>query len=113
MNLAWWNKLDPPVRDFLQKVINEVQEAQWTLGLELTEDGVQCNAGNKDGCKIGRPVEDKPMTITRATEKDLALLRSSLTSVVLPAWVKRCGERCGEIYNRVVAPITGVKYEPK
>ena len=41
-----------------------------------------------------------------------ATLRNSLTSVVLPAWVKRCGERCGETYNRLVAPITGVKYEP-
>jgi len=35
------------------------------------------------------------------------------TAVILPAWVKRCGERCGEVYNRAVAPITGVKYEPK
>ena len=31
---------------------------------------------------------------------------------MLPAWVKRCGERCGETYNRLVAPITGVRYEP-
>ena len=51
------------------------------------------------------------MTITRATDADIATLKSSLTSVVLPAWVKRCGERCGETYNRIVAPITGVKYE--
>ena len=35
------------------------------------------------------------------------------TTVVLPAWVKRCGERCGETYNRIVAPITGVKYEKR
>ena len=70
-------------------------------------------AAQDEAQNIGRVVEDKPMTITRATDKDLALLRSSLTSVVLPAWVKRCGDRCGEIYNRVVAPITGVKYEPK
>jgi TRAP-type C4-dicarboxylate transport system substrate-binding protein len=113
VNLAWWNKLDPAVRDFLQKVMNEVQEKQWALGLELTEDGVACNAGQKDGCRIGRVVDDKPMTVTRATEADLATLKASLTGVVLPAWVKRCGERCGEIYNRVVAPITGVKYEAK
>jgi hypothetical protein len=51
------------------------------------------------------------MTIARATDADIATLKSSLTSVVLPAWVKRCGDRCGEIYNRIVAPITGVKYE--
>lgn len=113
VNLAWWNKLDPAVRDFLQKVMTEVQEKQWALGLELTEDGVACNAGQKDGCKIGRVVDDKPMTVTRATDADIATLKASLTDVVLPAWVKRCGARCGEIYNRVVAPITGVKYEPK
>ena len=41
----------------------------------------------------------------------LALLNNALNSVVLPGWVKRCGELCGEIYKRVVAPITGVKYE--
>jgi TRAP-type C4-dicarboxylate transport system substrate-binding protein len=111
VNLSWWNKLDPAVRDFLQKVMNEVQEKQWALGLELTEDGIACNAGQKDGCKIGRNVEDKPMTITRATDADRATLRNALTAVVLPAWVKRCGERCGETYNRIVAPITGVKYE--
>lgn len=110
VNLGWWNKLDPAVRDFLQKVMTEVQEKQWALGLELTEDGIACNSGKKDGCKIGRVVEDKPMTITRASDADIAALKAALTAVVLPAWVKRCGERCGDIYNRVVAPITGVAY---
>jgi TRAP-type C4-dicarboxylate transport system substrate-binding protein len=113
VNLAWWNKLDPAVRDFLQKIMTEVQEKQWALGLELTDDGIACNGGDKDNCKIGRLVDNRPMTITRATEADMATLRNSLTSVVLPAWVKRCGEKCGETYNRLVAPITGVKYEPK
>ncbi len=113
VNLAWWNKLDPAVRDFLQKIMIEVQEKQWALGLELTDDGIACNGGDKDKCKIGRLVDNRPMTITRATEADMATLRNSLTSVVLPAWVKRCGEKCGETYNRLVAPITGVKYEPK
>jgi hypothetical protein len=27
----------------------------------------------------------------------------------LPAWVKRCGARCGDVFNQVVAPLTGVK----
>ncbi len=38
------------------------------------------------------------------------LLRKTLAENVLPAWVKRCGARCGDIYNEVVAPITGVRY---
>jgi len=32
---------------------------------------------------------------------------------VLPAWVKRCGGRCGDVYNDVVAPISGVRYTPR
>jgi TRAP-type transport system periplasmic protein len=113
VNLAWWNRLDPAVRDFLQKVMLEVQEEQWKMGFELTEDGIACNAGRREGCRIGRLVENRPMTVTQATPQDMETLRASLTSVVLPAWVKRCGERCGEVYNRLVAPITGVRYEPR
>ena len=36
----------------------------------------------------------------------------ALTATVLPGWVKRCGVKCGEIYNQVIAPISGVKYTP-
>ncbi len=112
-NLAWWNRLDPPVRSFLQTVFKEVEDAQWKLGAEATEDGIACNAGQKEGCRIGRLVENRPMTIVRATSADMETLRNSVTTVVLPAFVKRCGERCGDFYNRLVAPITGVKYEVK
>jgi TRAP-type transport system periplasmic protein len=91
VNLAWWNRLDPAVRDFLQATMNEVEEAQWKLGAELTEDGIQCNAGNAAGCKIGHVVTNRPMTITRETPADVALLREAMQKVVLPAFVKRCG----------------------
>jgi len=35
-------------------------------------------------------------------------MRTTLGDVILPAWVKRCGARCGEIYTKLVQPITGV-----
>lgn len=110
VNLAWWNRLDPAVRDFLQAYMNEVEEAQWKLGAELTEDGIQCNAGNAAGCKIGHVVTNRPMTITRETPADVALLREAMQRVVLPAFVKRCGARCGDIYNEIVSPISGIRY---
>jgi len=113
VNLAWWNRLDPAVRDFLQATMNEVEEAQWKLGAELTEDGIQCNSGNAAGCKIGHVVTNRPMTITRETPADVALLREAMQKVVLPAFVKRCGARCGEIYNQIVSPISGITYTPQ
>ncbi|MEI8145564.1 MAG: cytochrome P450, partial [Alphaproteobacteria bacterium] len=107
----WMASLE--VRAFLQATMNEVQEAQWKLGVEATQDGIDCNAGNKAECRIGRVVETRPMTVTAASEADLRILKESLTSTILPAFVKRCGDRCGEIYNRIIAPITGVRYEAR
>jgi TRAP-type C4-dicarboxylate transport system substrate-binding protein len=112
-NLAWWNKLDPAVRDFVQATFKEVEDQQWALGAEATEDGIACNSGKREGCKIGTLVEKNPMTVTRPTDADMETLRGSLRTAVLPAWVKRCGDKCADTYNRVVAPITGIKYEAR
>ncbi len=112
VNLAWWNKLDPAVRSFLEAQLKQVQEAQWKLGADATQDGVDCNIGNAAGCKIGNVVKNKPMTLVKASDADKARIREALTNVVLPNWVKRCGAKCGETYNEVIAPITGVRYRP-
>lgn len=112
-NLAWWNRLDAPARDLLTQTFAELQDQQWKLGDEASEDGIACNSGNRAGCSIGRVVENRPMTFTRATPQDLQTLRGILTDAVLPAFVRRCGTACGETYNRVVAPISGVRYEAR
>jgi TRAP-type C4-dicarboxylate transport system substrate-binding protein len=113
VNLAWWNKLDPAVRSFLEAQLKQVQEAQWKLGAEATQDGVDCNIGNAAGCKIANLVKTKPMTLVKASDADKARVRDALANVVLPNWVKRCGVKCGETYNEVIAPITGVRYRPQ
>lgn len=110
VNLAWWNRLDAPARDLITQVMGEVVEAQWKLGDEASEDGIACNTGQRAGCSIGRLVENRPMTVTRPTPEDLVTLRNALTNTVLPAFVRRCGAACGETYNRIVAPISGVRY---
>jgi TRAP-type C4-dicarboxylate transport system substrate-binding protein len=113
VNLAWWNRLDAPTRDLLTTVFADLQDAQWKLGDEASEDGIACNAGQRAGCSIGRLVENRPMTFTRATPEDLQTLRGILANTVLPAFVRRCGAACGETYNRIVAPISGVRYEAR
>ncbi len=110
VNLAWWNKLDPQVRAFLQDYFTKVEEVQWKLGSELTQDGIECNVGNAAGCKIFGLLSDKKMTLVKPTDADVARGRQVLVDVVLPNWVKRCGARCGEIFNEIVAPLSGVKY---
>ncbi len=112
-NLSWWNKLAPDVRRFLEDSFKEVSDKQWQFGgVEFTQDGIDCNS-NRPSCRIGSPAKDSPMVEVKATDADKMLLRKLLAENVLPAWVKRCGGRCGDVYNDVVAPISGVRYTPR
>ncbi|MGH7325479.1 MAG: TRAP transporter substrate-binding protein [Candidatus Rokuibacteriota bacterium] len=112
-NLAWWNRLNPDVRKFLEATWKEIEDRQWQFGgVELTQDGIDCNAG-RPTCKVGTLDKDSPMVEVKPTDADRALLKRLLSETILPAWVKRCGARCGDIYNEVVAPIAGVKYTPR
>jgi TRAP-type transport system periplasmic protein len=108
-NLAWWNKLTPEVRTFLEAIFKEMEDRLWELGAELTQDGIDCNTG-RPSCKLGTPDTDSPMTEVKPVEDDKVRLQRILEEAVLPGWIKRCGARCGDIYNAALAPITGVKY---
>ena len=109
VNLAWWNKLDPAVRAEFEKTFAAIEDAQWKLGVESTADGVACNVGRADGCKLATLVK-KPMIEVKPQPNEALAVKKDLTETVLPAWVKRCGDRCGTVYNEVIAPITGIKY---
>jgi hypothetical protein len=111
VNLAWWNKLEPSIRAQFEKTFAAIENAQWKLGEEATADGVACNVGRAEGCsgKLATLVK-KPMAEVKAQPNEASLIQASLADTVLPAWVKRCGDRCGVVYNEVIAPITGVKY---
>jgi TRAP-type C4-dicarboxylate transport system substrate-binding protein len=110
VNLAWWNKLDAATRDLVGKTMKEVEDAQWKLGAEASQDGIDCNAGRADTCRIHTLVKSRPMMIVEASAEDKAALKKIGETAVLPAWVKRCGARCGEIYNQHASAISGVKY---
>ncbi|MBA3505358.1 MAG: TRAP transporter substrate-binding protein [Betaproteobacteria bacterium] len=111
VNINWLSKLDPAVREFLLATMRQVEEAQWALGREATSDGIACNSGNASSCKIGTLVSAKPMSVSQPTDADRETVRKLLSEKVLPAWVQRCGARCGDVFNEHIAPIAGVKYE--
>jgi TRAP-type C4-dicarboxylate transport system substrate-binding protein len=112
VNLAWWNKLEPAIRTQFEKTFAEIQEAQWALGVEATSDGVACNVGRADGCKL-HTLMKKPMVEVKPQGNMVATLQKELSEDVLPGWIKRCGDRCAAVYNEVIAPITGIKYVAK
>jgi TRAP-type C4-dicarboxylate transport system substrate-binding protein len=112
VNLPWWNKLDATTRNAIAAQFKAVEDGLWKMGADATDDGVQCNVGNAAACKIGSTVTSRPMKANMPTDADRAEVRRQLAEKVLPAWVQRCDpkSRCGEVFNEVLAPITGVKY---
>lgn len=110
VNLSWWTKLDPSVRTLVNDALMKVQEAQWKLAEEATQDGIDCNVGNASSCKI-HTLATRPMSAVKSNPGDDAAVKSALTDRILPEWVKRCGAECGDIFNRVVTPVTGVAYK--
>jgi TRAP-type C4-dicarboxylate transport system substrate-binding protein len=109
VNLDWWNSLEPDVRAFLEANFAEIGELGWELADELTQDGIDCNTG-RPTCEIGTPDTESPMTEVPPTAEDEELRLKIAAESVVPGWVERCGESCGEVYNRLLAPITGVEY---
>jgi TRAP-type C4-dicarboxylate transport system substrate-binding protein len=108
VNLAWWNRLDPQVRSFVEAALREVNDKQWELGAAATRDGLDCAIGNAAACRI-HTLATRPMTEVAASDADRAVVREILEKTVLPGFVRRCGARCGEVFNQVIAPIVGVR----
>lgn len=109
VNLAWWNRQDPAVRNYLEATFREMTDKLWELGDVGTRDGLDCNIGNRAACKLNA-LAARPMTEVPSTPEEAARLRQIFADVVLPGWVRRCGVRCGEVYNQVIAPISGVRF---
>jgi TRAP-type C4-dicarboxylate transport system substrate-binding protein len=108
VNLQWWNKLAPADRALIEKTLLDVQDKQWALGAEATLDGVACNIGKAEGCKI-HTLAKKPMTEVAPRGDVGATIRKELEEDVLPGWLKRCGDKCGKVLAEVLTPISGVK----
>jgi TRAP-type transport system periplasmic protein len=48
----------------------------------------------------------------RTTEADNQKLREAFRTSVLPAWLQRCGDTCVPVWNRLMAPIVGIRATP-
>ena len=109
VNVAWFNRQEPAVRELIETTFREVSDRQWQLGADATRDGLDCNTGVRESCRIHQ-LAARPMTEVKATDADRAETRRIFEQVVLPGWVRRCGARCGEIYNQAVAPLNGIRF---
>lgn len=107
VNLQWWNRLDPAVRTFIEANFKEMEQAQWQLAQETTQDGIDCNAG-RDSCRLHTRMA-RPLAEARAGAAENQALPRILAETILPNWVRRCGAACGTAFNETIAPVAGVR----
>jgi hypothetical protein len=53
------------------------------------------------------------MVLVPPEPADVTLRRDLLAREVLPRWLERCGRDCAVEWNRRLAPVTGVRAEPR
>jgi len=102
-----WGAMPAANREFIEAQYALFVEDVWAEVESETEVGFDCLTGRAE-CPLG---EAASMTLVSATEQDRALLRQMVRSVVVPAWIDRCGEGCAEAWNGAMAEIVGVSAE--
>jgi TRAP-type C4-dicarboxylate transport system substrate-binding protein len=103
-NLDSWKRFTPAVRTFFTREFAQLEDDNWAIGNQATEQGVNCNIG-KDPCTLGKKGH---MTLVPLSEADKHRRAEVVQDVVLVKWGKRCGKVCADQWNRTVGKVVGL-----
>ncbi len=100
-----WEALSEADRALLREGLAGLERDIWEGAERETGEGLACNTG-QPGCTAGRPGR---MTLVPVSAADSARRERLLRETVLPRWIARCGPECAEVWNNLLAPVTGVR----
>jgi TRAP-type C4-dicarboxylate transport system substrate-binding protein/energy-coupling factor transporter ATP-binding protein EcfA2 len=106
-NLGAWTALPPDMKSLIKTELPKLEAAIWADSERQTDEGVACNTG-RGSCLTGKTGLMKEVQTNAVDESKL---RISFRDSVLPAWVQRCGNTCVPVWNRLLAPVTGIRAE--
>jgi TRAP-type C4-dicarboxylate transport system substrate-binding protein len=104
-NRAAWQALPDEIRKVLQTALPKLEESIWQDADRQHREGTACNTG-RGACSVGKTGR---MTEVLTQPEDEQRLRDAFRSHVLPSWLERCGNACVPVWNRLLAPISGVE----
>ncbi len=104
VNNASWQSWPKEVQAFFDKEFDELEEMNWAIGGQATEQGVNCNIGS-DPCTLGKKGK---MTLVALSDADKAKRAEVVQDVVLVKWGKRCGKECAAKWNDTVGKVVGL-----
>ena len=101
---ASWNRLAPPVQQFLLKEFDAFNERLWRVVAEEEQDGINCSIG-KGECKYGYKGN---MSLVAVSDSDQARANKIVRDAILPDWAKRCGKDCVQDWNATVGKVLNI-----
>ena len=111
-----WDRLDPKVRDLIQKEADGWAAAKgWADAEAATQHGIWCSTGD-DRCEPTvtkpRPLSRTNLTLVKLTPEDDKRRMELMLTQVLPKFAQRCGAECTAWFNETIAPIVGIEAKP-
>jgi TRAP-type C4-dicarboxylate transport system substrate-binding protein len=103
-NGATWAALPKDLQSLLRRELPKLEQAIWAEAENETSNGVACNIGAA-ACVGGRAGH---MTLVRASAADETKRRDILVGSILPAYLKRCGPQCAQVWKLTVGASSGV-----
>jgi TRAP-type C4-dicarboxylate transport system substrate-binding protein len=103
-NTKAWQALPEDLRALLRQELPRLEASIWAESERETLGVLACGAAPACSSGVpGAPAEVAP------TEDDQRRRRELFERAVLPNWVQRCGPECARTWDRVLAPVIGVK----
>lgn len=103
-NRAAWEALPPDLRALLRRELPRLEASIWEESERITAEGFACNSG-LPACKSGNK---GAMVVVPVSAQDERRRQEIFASTVLPYWLKRCGDRCKDIWNLTLGPARGI-----
>lgn len=107
-NVGAWYALPPDLRALLSRELPKLETAIWAESERETLDGLACNKGAST-CRNGRKGKMIEVGVSLQDERGREEI---FRSAVLENWLKRCGQRCHEVWNQTIGPVRGLMVPP-
>ena len=104
-NAAAWAALPEDVRTTLRSALADLERRIWEAAERETADAPGCLSG-EGRCGTGAPGR---LTLVPPRAEDTQRRVAVFRDQVLPRWLARCGDDCQPLWDRVLAPVAGLR----
>lgn len=100
-----WAALPKELQALLRRELPLLEQSIWAEAEAESREGIACNTGAAacTGGRKGRMVDARPSAADQARQREV------FAKSVLPAWLKRCGPSCTQLWKQTLGPASGVE----